>query len=257
MSLTPAASVVRGAPLGLAAAVALLTRVPVGRIVAVEPRAVAAAAPFYPLVGAGLGALAGLAEQVLSPVLPPLVVAALLIALLAMLTGAMHLDALADTTDALGGQSREDSLRIMRDHSVGAFGATAIALALLLKVAAVAALIESGEAMAGLVAAGACSRASVLPLAVLLPDARRDERSSSVSEQISVAGAVLGLLVAAALAVLAAGEVGVFVFVAVLALAGLAAVFYRRWLGGVTGDALGAVIELAELAALTTALAAL
>lgn len=257
MSVTPAASVVRGAPLGLVAAVAFLTRVPVGRAVAVDAKAVGAGAPFYPLVGAGLGALAGLAEHGLSPLLPPLVVAALLIALLAMLTGALHLDALADTADALGGRSREDRLRIMRDHYVGAFGATAIALTLVLKVAAVAALIESGEALAGLVAAGACSRASILPLAVLLPDARRDERSSSVSEQISVAGAVLGLLAAAALAVLVAGEAGVFVFVAVLALAVLAAVFYWRWLGGVTGDALGAVIELAEVVALTTALASL
>ena len=255
--MIPAASLLRAAPLGLAAAVAFLTRVPVGRAVVVDAKAVGAAAPFYPLVGAGLGALAGLAERGLSPLLPPLVVAALLVALLAMLTGALHLDALADTVDALGGQSRQDRLRIMRDHSVGAFGATAIALALLLKLAAVAALIESGHVMAGLVAAGACSRASVLPLAIALPDARRGERSSSVSEQVSVAGAVLGLVVAAALAVLVAGEVGVFVFVAALALALSAGVFYWRWLGGVTGDALGAVIELSELATLTTALVAL
>jgi cobalamin 5'-phosphate synthase/cobalamin synthase len=244
-------------PRGLAAATAFLTCVPVGRLVDIDARKVASAAPLFPLVGAALGALAGVAERGLSPVLPPFVVAALLVILLAGLTGAIHLDALADTADAFGGRSREDRLRIMRDHAVGAFGTTALALALVLKVAAVAALIESGHAMAGLVAAAACSRAVILPLAVALPYARSDERDVSVSEHVSVPGATMGLVVSAGVAVVATGAPGIAILLAALALAAVAAVVYASWLGGVTGDALGAVIELAELAALTTAVAVL
>jgi adenosylcobinamide-GDP ribazoletransferase len=244
-------------PQGLAAATAFLTRIPVGRLVDVDARAVASAAPFYPVVGAGVGALAGLGESGVSPLLPPLVVAVLLVALLTALTGAMHLDALADTADALGGRSREDSLRIMRDPAIGAFGATALMLALLLKAAVLAALIESGDAMIALVAAGACSRAVILPLAVALPYARRHERGVSVPQRISAAGAASGVAIAVALALLVAGELGLAAFVAAGALAALAGAFYACWLSGVTGDALGAVVELSELAALTTMVALL
>lgn len=250
--MTPVAKALRG----LVAATAFLTRVPVGRLLDADAVAVGAGAPFYPLVGAGLGAVAGLAELGLTPLLPPFVVAVLLVALLAVLTGAMHLDALADTADAFGGRSRDDRLRIMRDHAVGALGATALVLVLLLKTGAVVALIDANEAMAGLVAAGACSRAVVLPVAVALPYARSGEIGISVPAHIGRAGAIVGLLAAAAIAVLVAGTAGIAAFGAACIVAALAAVFYARWLGGVTGDALGAVVELAEVAALTVVVAA-
>jgi adenosylcobinamide-GDP ribazoletransferase len=254
--MTPDVSAVVRWPRELAAAGAFLTRLPIGRFVDVDARAVAAAAPLYPAVGAALGAVAGLVERGLSPWLPPFIVAALLTSLLAGLTGAMHLDGLADTADALGGRSREDSLRIMRDHVVGAFGASALVLALVLKVAVVAALIETDEVVAGLVAACACSRAVAAPLAAALPYAR-ESRQVGVPEQIGLWRAVVGLLVAASIAVAAAGAAGAVVLLAACAVAAAAGVLYRRWLGGVTGDTLGAVVELGELAALTTAVAIL
>ena len=255
--MTRAARRLRDAVRGPLAAVSFLTSVPVGRLVAVDAAAVAAAAPFYPLVGAGLGAIAALVERGLSPSLPPFMVAALLLVLLAALTGAIHLDALADTADALGGGTREERLRIMRDHRIGAFGATALVLALSLELAAIAALIELDEATAALVVAGACSRAVVLPVAALLPDARREERGAGISAQVGVIRATAGVVVAAALSVLVSGLDGFVVFLAALAVAGLAAAFYAWWLRGVTGDALGAVVLLAEVAGLTTAVAVL
>ena len=254
--MTPAVSAVVRLPRGLAAAGAFLTRLPIGRFVHVDARAVAAAVPLYPVVGAFLGAVAGLAERGLSPWLPPFVVAALLVALLASLTGAIHLDGLADTADALGGRSREDSLRIMRDHSVGAFGASALALAIVLKVALVATLIDSDAALAGLVAACACSRAVAPPLAAVLPYAR-ESRQVTVPEEMGPWRAAVGLLVAASIAVVAAGVAGIAVLLAACAIAATAGLLYARWLGGITGDTLGAVVELGELAALTTAVAAL
>src|SRR5215213_10242622 len=110
----PAASV-RAA----AGAVSFLTRVPVGRVVDVQAADVARAAVLFPLVGAGVGALAGLAAAGLEHQLPAVVAASVAVAVAAILTGAMHLDALADTADALGAAGRDEALTIMRDSRIG------------------------------------------------------------------------------------------------------------------------------------------
>src|SRR3954465_10897282 len=90
-----------------AAAIAFLTRLPVGRLVDLDGDDVGRGAPLFPLVGAALGAaVAGLAILLNGP-LPALPSAAVAVAVGTLLTGALHLDALADTADALGGDSRE------------------------------------------------------------------------------------------------------------------------------------------------------
>src|SRR6266851_3969628 len=113
---------------GLAAALAFLTRVPVGRSVVLDAADVARSAAFFPLVGAGVGAVVGgVTAPLCDPLTAPLA-AALGLAAGAALTGALHLDALADAADALGATTRERALEIMRDHSVGLFGAVALVL---------------------------------------------------------------------------------------------------------------------------------
>ena len=108
------------------AAVAFLTRIPVGRLAPLDARDVARGAALFPLVGAAVGAAAGVLADLLVPAVPGLVAGALAVGLAALVTGAMHLDALADTLDALGGTTRERALEIMRDHSIGAFGAVGL-----------------------------------------------------------------------------------------------------------------------------------
>src|ERR671930_70435 len=119
----PAASV-RAA----ASAVMFLTRVPLGRRVAVDAADVARGALLFPVVGAGVGALSGGVAVLAHPRLPALAAAALSIAVSVVVTGAMHVDALADTADAVGAPTRERALQIMRDSRIGAFGATALVL---------------------------------------------------------------------------------------------------------------------------------
>ena len=149
----------------LLAAVAFLTRVPVGRAVTLDARDVARGAPLFPVVGGVLGLLAGLLADALVPGLPALAAGALAVGVAALLTGALHLDALADTADALGGTSRERSLEIMRDHAIGAFGAVALVVVCLVDASVLGALAEADDAaLAGLVA-GAAGRAAILPLA--------------------------------------------------------------------------------------------
>ena len=124
-----------------AAAVCFLTRVPVGRFVRLDASDVARGSVLFPLVGAGVGALAGGLAAVLHPTLPAFVAAAIAVGVATLATGAMHLDALADTFDATSAGSREEALAIMRDPRIGSFGATALALDVLIKVGAIAFLL--------------------------------------------------------------------------------------------------------------------
>jgi adenosylcobinamide-GDP ribazoletransferase len=233
-------------------AVTFLTRLPVGRLVAIGADDVARGAPLFPVVGAAIGgAAAGLALLV-QPPLSPLLAAALATALTVGLTGAFHLDGLADTLDATGGTTRERSLEIMRDARIGTFGAAGLALALLVRVAAISQLLSSGGVLGALVAAGAVSRGAAVALAAAVPYARRAPGKGGVlTGRLGFFGAPVG----AAIALVALRLDGlVVVGAAVVAAAALGLVF-RRWLGGVTGDTLGATSEITELLALVTAAA--
>jgi adenosylcobinamide-GDP ribazoletransferase len=236
------------------AAVAFLTRVPVGRLLDLDARDVARSAPLFPLVGGAIGALAGLVAGALAGPLPPLAAGTLAVGLAAVLTGGLHLDALADAADALGARTAERALEIMRDHAIGAFGATALVLVLLLDAAVLGGLGAEGDAVLAGLAAGACSRAVVVPLAAALPPVRPGEGQARILAGAGVARAAAALALGAALA-LPAGWAGAAAVAVSLAVAALLGLFYRRWLGGVTGDLLGAAVKLSESAALVAALA--
>jgi adenosylcobinamide-GDP ribazoletransferase len=237
------------------AAVAFLTRLPLGRTAGGDPAALLRAAPFFPLVGAAIGLAVGAAAIGLAEVLPALLAGLLAVALELVLTGALHLDGLADSADGLGGADRERSLAIMRDHALGAYGAAAVALDLLVKGAALGILAEA-DALAAVIAAVALSRAAPLPLARLLPYARAGAgtgRLLSVHARTGPVCAGIALAVALALALYRLDALALFAAAAaVTAATGLLA---RHRLGGVTGDVMGAAIELSATAALLVAVA--
>jgi adenosylcobinamide-GDP ribazoletransferase len=246
----PAASV-RAA----AAAVTFLTRVPLGRKLELGAEDVGRGALLFPVVGAGIGALAGLAAAGLQGPLPPLVAGGLAIGLAVALTGALHVDALADSADALGA-GRRRALEIMRDPRIGSFGAVAVAVAVLVEAGAVGSLAAHGDAIAGFVVAGALSRASGPPLARLLPYARPGSGIGSVlSEGAPVLASTAGAGLALGLAVLLLGWDGVVIAGAVGVTAAACGLCTRFWLGGVTGDTLGATIQIAEIVALVVLVA--
>jgi adenosylcobinamide-GDP ribazoletransferase len=239
-----AAEVARG---GLAA-VGFLTRVPVRR--RLNGRDVARGVPFFPLVGAAVGLVAAGVGVLLHPHLPALAAAGVVVGVELVLTGGMHVDALADTADAAGAHTRERALEIMRDPRIGSFGASALVVDLLVRAAAIAALLDTGGAVAALVAAGALSRAAALPLAAGLPYARAEGGPGSVlSGRTSWPAAAAGVAVGLGLS-LVAGIDGLAAAGAAAGVAVVLALVFRRWLGGVTGDSLGAVTELAGTVAL-------
>jgi adenosylcobinamide-GDP ribazoletransferase len=235
-------------------AVAFLTRLPVGRLVVVDAADLARSAPAFPLVGAGIGAAVGGIAVGLVHVLPALAAAGIALTAGALLTGGLHLDALADTADALTA-GRERALAIMREHTIGAYGAVALVLDLVVKTAALAGLAAHGDALWPAIAAGALSRAAPAALGATLPAVREDGAGAAFAGRISRIGAAAAVVIAVAVA-LAAGRVHG------LELAGIAAagtvvlgLFFLRWLGGITGDLLGAAAELVETLALVTATA--
>src|SRR5439155_5828052 len=109
------------------------------------------------------------------------------------LTGALHLDALADTVDAFGAADRVRALEIMRDPRIGAFGAVAVAVAVLVEAGALGSLAAGGDAVAGFAVAGALSRAAGPTLAALVPYARAGEGTGSVlSGRVRPFGVLVG-----------------------------------------------------------------
>jgi len=190
--------------------------------------------------------------------LGPWLAAALSVAAMVLATGALHEDGLADTADSVGGTTRERRLEIMRDSRIGSFGASALVLSLILRIAALAMIVARSDGAAAvaavLIAASLSRTAGLMPLAFLAP-ARADGMSRAVGQPprdsfwlaAGIAGAiavVLGLL----------GGLppsGIALMLVLSALSGLAlTAFARRHLGGQTGDIAGAAQQVAEIAAL-------
>jgi adenosylcobinamide-GDP ribazoletransferase len=252
-------------------ALSLFTVIPAGVGGDLDEGAAVRAVFWLPVLGAGLG-LAGSAVMVfvaagqLSPQ-RQFLGAALAVALLAVATGGLHLDGLADTADGLGSRRPADqALEIMRRSDAGPLGVATLLLVLLIQVSALASLPRgwtgsgwtgsgwtgSGwTGASGLMLAAVTSRVAVVA-ATGSPSARPAGFGALVAGRTSAAGRVasvvvlLGAVVAAGLALggVAAAARGAAAAVAGLAVAALLRWAARRRLGGMTGDVFGAIIEL-------------
>ena len=231
-------------------AIALLTRLPVPNATAHRGARAAWAYPLAGLVAGGLAALAGLVAYALG--LPAPLTALVSLAALIVITGAMHEDGLADAADGLwGGYDRARRLEIMRDSRIGTFGTIALVLGLTARWAALWLLFADGPgtATAAMICAAMVSRAALPILMSALPAARDDGLSKSVG-QVPGATAVLGAATACLLSLLlVGGAIFPVVFWAGLTIIVLGAVAQAK-LGGQTGDVLGGVQQLAEIAVL-------
>jgi len=202
-----------------------------------------------PVLGALLGLVLGCAALGLRALhAPALVLGGVVVGLGALLTRGLHLDGLADTVDGLGSYAgRARALEIMRAPDVGPFGVVALVLTLLVQAGAVAALAGRPLAVAAALATG---RLVVTIACRDVPAARPDGLGALVAGTVRVPELAAGVAAVGALAVLAAGWLG-----PVAVLAGLAAallVLWHAWrrLGGITGDVLGALVEVGQTVAL-------
>ena len=232
-------------------ATVFLTRLPVRVAGPLAMRDLAGAVHLFPLVGALVGLIGAAAYGLGHGLgLPSFPCAVLALAATALVTGALHEDGLADTADGLGaGADRARALEIMRDSRIGSFGAVALVLTLLARISALAAIAGEPLLVAGaLVAAGAASRATMPVVMRLQPSARASGLAADAGrpEPAQVAGAVLVAL-ALAFALLPV-PVAAAAALGGAAVAAVAAAALGRRFGGCTGDTLGAVQQLAEVA---------
>lgn len=248
----------------LIAAILFLTKIPLPGKWTVGPKEIGKSTVFFPLVGGGIGgiqwlivwAVISFSHSLKKPLLVPApVLSVLLVILGAWITGALHLDGLADMADAFGSwRNREDALRIMRDHRIGSYGATALVLVVTLKVAAIYALLAHDGAGPYLVLAPALARWSVVALSFFMPYARPDEGGlgAALTEHIGRFEIVASTCLALGLMAALAGWRGwVCMLVCILA-SGWNALWCKRRIQGVTGDTLGANIEICEALILAT-----
>jgi cobalamin 5'-phosphate synthase/cobalamin synthase len=211
---------------------------------------------WFPWVGALLGLAYFGVWWVLFRVLPDAAAAALLLAFTVWATGGLHLDGLADTADGLGGgRDPVERLRIMKDSRLGTFGAASLVLVLLLKFAL---FLEAPVLGTDLILFPVLSRWGMVILAFISPYARAEgglgEAMTRGVGRRTATGATLSAL---ALALLLAGLRGLILLAGAAMLVWLGHLYFRKKLGGVTGDVLGAANEVLEALVLAGSLALL
>jgi adenosylcobinamide-GDP ribazoletransferase len=229
---------------GFFGAVQFLTRVPIRRTTAADTAATVA---WFPVVGALVGALAGGIVAGLSHLVPGSVAAAVGVLAGVLITGAFHEDGLADTADAVaGGWTRERRFEILEDPRHGTYGVAALCGSIVLRVVAVATL-GPAAAFAGLVAAHTLGRGAAVATMGVVPVARPDGLGADYARSVSAGRAAATGLVAVAITALATGWWAGPLTLAAVVGALTVGILALRSFGGVTGDILGAIEQVAEL----------
>jgi adenosylcobinamide-GDP ribazoletransferase len=226
----------------LIASLQFISAIPLGRPRPFDPKGIIV---HFPLAGLTIGLIIALFDLFASAVWPPVVAGVLDVALLAAVTGAFHLDGLADTADGLYGQhDREKALAIMKDSRVGAMGLVVVACVLLVKGAAMGSIAH--ERFLALMIVPAYARSAMMVGIRVLPYARGKEGTGSAFFETPLSTADFKYVAAPVILSLFLGWRGLllnlFFAVATMAMIWL----YRKKLAGITGDLLGAMAEILE-----------
>ncbi len=239
----------------------VLTRVPVIIFVGTGGAAIAGASRFFPVIGLGIGVIGAIVLLVALGVgLPPSVASLLALAAMALLTGGLHEDGLADSCDGLGaGKTPDEILEIMRDSRIGVYGVLGLIFSVGLRWAGLSAITAAdwGGAALTLVAAASLSR-GLLPACMRQMPPARDDGLGAGAGRPEFDRAALAVLIAAAAAILCLGfGLGILVIGISAGLVFLFAYWAYRRVGGQTGDILGGAQQIAETATLLSAAAVL
>lgn len=228
----------------------LLTRLPCPDGPAPTPRVFGASCAWFPLVGVVVGLVtAGVAALLGGALDEPMGLAvAVALGVGALVTGSFHEDAFADVCDAFGGMTHERRREIMRDSRVGSFGAVGVAVLIVAKVAALSSMpwrVASAALLLGHVVARWSS--TVMLRWVRLADT--DEIAKVYAGQVTwLRLAVASLVPTVPLAWLLLGPAAAGgLLLGTVAIVAFASIFFRRWLGGITGDCIGSVNQVVEV----------
>ncbi|HTY45020.1 MAG TPA: adenosylcobinamide-GDP ribazoletransferase [Patescibacteria group bacterium] len=228
-----------------------LTIVPLGMKEADEKH-LAGAAAYFPFVGLLLGlALAGIGALLGMLNFPALASGVILVVAWVGITGGMHLDGLADTADAfLSARPKEEMLKIMRDPHVGVMGVVSLISLMLLKVSLLVGLGLAPARTTGLLLSCVLSRWSAVLAMFLFPYARQEGKAKVFMEGMEPGIVLFASFTALIFSVAAWGLKGLLAFTVIAGFTCASGRFIANRIGGITGDTLGAVIELTETLAL-------
>lgn len=236
---------------GILVALQFLTVIKLSKNLDMADESLGRSMSWFPAVGLFIGLILVSTRWLLGFILPSSVVDILVIAVLAVMTGALHLDGFADAIDGLAGRAdRGKTLAIMRDSRIGAFAVVGIAILLLLKTNTLSSIPLEMKDKA-LLLMPVLGRWATVPLAALFPYARSGPgtalaftRFAGIRE-LSVAS-VIALSVAVGLLQFK----GLLIFMVVMGISLLFGLFFKARIGGVTGDIMGAACEVCEVVVL-------
>lgn len=234
-------------------ALTFLTRLPVPAMT--ERGDLARSMRVFPLIGMGVGGIGGVVFCLAHAVLPPLAAAMCAVLATILVTGALHEDGLADMADGLGARGgRDQRLAVMRDSRSGAFGVIALVVSLGLRAACLAGFDDGWAGGGALIAAHAWSRALIPAAMQVMAPARTDGLAHGAGQPDATQTALAAAL-GIGLCVLCLGSGAASAVLLALAAAGIITILARKHLGGHTGDVLGSIQQVAEMAVLAAAVA--
>lgn len=237
-----------------AVAFGFLTRLPVPHV-ELRDGDLTRASTLFGLVGLVVAGLGVAVRELAALVWDPAVAAVAGVLAVTLVTGAFHEDGLADAADGLwGGWQPEDRLRIMRDSRLGTYGTIALIAVFALRFVLLVPASSATFAVA-LICGHVLGRAAGPVLVHLLP-AISDSSSTGVAGRVGPGGRLLTAVLVVAPVALAARALAVPLLVVAGAVIAACAAVYRRRLGGVTGDTIGATTVLVEVATVATVVAA-
>jgi adenosylcobinamide-GDP ribazoletransferase len=226
---------------GFLAAVQFLTLLPVKRNFTAEQ--VGRSTVYFPLVGLMIGLILAGFNWLISLILPPSVVNVLLVALLAILSGGLHLDGTADTLDGIAGhRTPEQRLEIMRDSRIGGFGAIGLALLLLVEYVSLNS-IPGNIKWQVLILAPVLSRWAMVNAIFVYPYARPSGLGRSFKDAVNRQQFAISTVIAIVLSIALFRLAGIAVLAGCWIVINLAALYLKRQLKGLTGDTYGAINE--------------
>ncbi|MDY0041019.1 MAG: adenosylcobinamide-GDP ribazoletransferase [Desulforhabdus sp.] len=236
---------------GFIAAIRFLTIVPFFRTIKTSEEDLVRSMAFYPLAGFIIGIYLVVIRIFFGLFFSSSLTDIIVIISLVIVTGALHLDGLADTADGLaGGRNKEKVLAIMKDTKIGSFGVAGIVGVIILKISALGEIPEFTKASA-LIAMPVLSRWSVVQIAACLPYARPGDGTGKIF--VCRSGLLESFVSSMTAILIVAGLFLIQGFLIMILIAGMTVImglFFFKWIGGVTGDSLGAAIELNEIAVL-------
>jgi adenosylcobinamide-GDP ribazoletransferase len=233
-------------------AVVFLTRIPVGSLYDFQRENLSRSVTYFPIVGMAVGLTGGMVLISSYLFLPSLVAVLLCMAATVAMTGGIHEDGLADAADGMfGGRNPARCLEIMKDSRLGTFGALALWFSLTAKFLLLSALVQGSAwlAFAALVMANTLGRGACVALLYFYPYVQVEgSKAKRFGDSMRWGQLLPALAFSPALAFALIDWAAAWCVLAAILVTVLTGVYFRRKIGGVTGDCLGAANQLVELA---------